>query len=284
MPVRAPRPTRECFEQWPVADRMKVYIMDYATLTPLVGHAAPGAPIPRLLDALARCSRDFFRRSGVWQITAPPTPLRAEQRTYRLPMPQGADLGGVIEVRYAGRRLEPVLREQLFGDWERLQGAPDAYTMAVPEAPMQDYADPTYFPSDYMTGEPDEFAVHAPYEAIRLIPYPSEAYSHLLRVRYSVAPLPAATAVPLALGTRYQDALVTGAKAEVLRDAGQPWSDRQAAALFETEYRRLLEEACQDVIRGAGGNPRGCIGLEAGWTRTCTTAWTPMLRLEPRSR
>lgn len=227
--------------------------MEYKTLAPLVALDALSAPMPRVLHALAQAGRDFFRLSRTWTITAPPTPLWAGQKTYALPIPDGADLCGVTEVRYAGRKLDPVTPDQLSGDWEAMRGFPGAYTMAVPVEPMQDYVDPRYFldPLDYIAPEPDEFAVDGEYKAIRLVPFPSEENGSMLRVRFTVAPTLTATGVPDSLGNRYQDALIAGAKAGLLSDAGKPWSDPRTAAIFAGEFQRLLNDARQEARRGA---------------------------------
>lgn len=178
----------------------------------LIAEAA-GCPPLTAEDAVRRAAIEFFVRSYVWRhmvkVSLSATDTAGKTATVACDLPTGSEIERVLWVKADGLTIRP------------------ARGRHVDKAGQ--------------LGRVAELVLYQPAAAdIELYPVSQRAVS--IEIELALKPMRAATEVPDELGSEWREAIIWGGKARLFSQAGQPWTDMDAAALasgwFEDEISR----------------------------------------------
>lgn len=199
-----------------------------ASLNKFIRIELPGIPELVLNDAVLRATQDFFSRSESWRHSLA-APLLDWTIALVFPaMVEGVELpadtrivrNDVVKYSSDGTNLKTVpfsTRQQLdseFPNWEVKTGnSPERWTN-----------DPT----------PD---------MPRIIPIATDDHLASLQVRVILAPNDAATTIPDFLYTEFQDDLVNGTLARLMKIPGKDWTNLRSAAAYAAAFEGGIQKA-----------------------------------------
>ena len=199
-----------------------------ASLNKFIRIELPGIPELVLDDAVLRATQDFFSRSESWRHSLAAPLLDWTEALVFPAMDEGTELPAdtrivrIDTVKYSsdGTNLKTVpfsTRQQLdreFPNWEvRTGNSPQRWTH-----------DPT----------PD---------MPRIIPIATADVLTSLQVRVMRAPNDAATTIPDFLYTEFQDDLITGTLARLMKIPGKDWTNMRGAAAYSATFEGGIQKA-----------------------------------------
>ncbi|MDP2346717.1 MAG: hypothetical protein Q8N34_03215 [Gammaproteobacteria bacterium] len=163
----------------------------------------------------------FCVYTRIWHMRMTPMSSIANLPQYKLRVPANTKLAAVIELRYNGQKLDPVIDSDLDAstpNWETRTGTPRQYTMI------------------------DQ-------DTVRLIGIPTEALTNALTGSIAIKPARNATTVGEILWEDWAESITHGAKARLFAMKNEDWFDAAAARRHEDEYKVAADKA-----KGVGMN------------------------------
>lgn len=158
---------------------------------------------------------EFCQNTRIWHTRMTPMSVIANIPNYKLRVPANARLASVIELKYNGKKLEPVIDSDLDAstpNWEAKTGTPNQYTML-----------------DQGTA--------------RLIGIPTEALTNALTGSIAVKPARDAEVVGEVLWDDWAEAIAHGAKYRIFSMTNEGWADARKASDHFGLYNELENKA-----------------------------------------
>lgn len=164
--------------------------------------------------------------SRIWKYLCDGAPVTAGTAECSVDIPSDAALVTILSASTQGNSLIPVSTDQLtamYGAWRTETGDPRYYTQVAPEE-------------------------------LVLVPIPDSALT--VDVFAALQPGRKTTSFPAWINDRYQDTIVAGAKARLMRQRGQPWFNPQLAAVYQADFDQGAAVAShagqQSLVRASG--------------------------------
>lgn len=186
---------------------------------PLVHMSIPKCPVSTMVDAIRRAAMEFCKETELWRHTSDPSDVMAGQAFYDCTVDEpGVEVTGVVSVAMDGVRLHAFTGPQ----WRDLG-----------ESRMHSRA------RCFRFVEPG---------LIQVWPTPGKDRLAALKVEVALMPTGQSNRGPSFLLTRYDTAMASGARRNLMEIPGQSWSDPQNAAyqgrIFKSEITaaRIHEE------------------------------------------
>lgn len=179
----------------------------------------PGAPPLELVrEEMMEAVREFCRQSWVWNETSDPLPVHPKLARYEIEAPSGGVAAKILSLSYMGRELDAVKP-----DWVEQQFG--SFTGIAPGEPR------------WYTQEDSEELV--------LIPPPATRERAAMTMRVAFMPRRDAERIPALLLEHHRDALLDGARARMFAQPRKPWTDFEAADLFQQRFEAAIWKAKQ---------------------------------------
>jgi hypothetical protein len=196
---------------------------------PYVLPSVMGCPDVMARDRILAACIDFCEQTQAWQDWLTPIDVVANTQDYTLPVPDGAAIAGLEEVKLGDARLDPLTRADaldLYGEtWDSdLRGTPAGYLR----------------PDDY---------------TLSLCPIPADSATGLLKVYATLQPARNATTVPDQLAEHHRETIAHGALARLLAVPGQPWSNPPLAAFYAQQFAGQIGSAAGKAAKGLTRRP-----------------------------
>lgn len=189
----------------------------------------PGVPEALALRALSDALKEFCTRTHAWQATLPPVQLVPGQTEYDLTdalyevaFSRDIQLVSIKDARVNGVKLYPVATE--VGRLRATQPAPGA-------------------PTGFVQWQPS---------TIELINPPSETGELVVTAALTVKLGRSDMVVPDDLLDEYGEAIASGAKARLVRQAGQPWFNPDLVVAYAGPYYTAINAAKGRVMTALG--------------------------------
>ena len=174
----------------------------------------PGCPDVLALQAIVDAAVELFEYSDAWVITSDPIRLSSLEDTYEPDSVQGARIGRIKNVWCGARQL-------------RFK-TPSGLTDVLPDWQTARSSEPTYYTSpdgSSVRVHPMPFAVNGASITIEASYIPRDDMSG------SVSPT-----IPDALGIKYRDTIVAGAKARLMAVPERKWSNERLAGYYQAKF------------------------------------------------
>jgi len=192
---------------------------------------------PEIPDALAaemlrRAAIVFCTRSLAHRATLPRFDLVAGQSTYALSPPTDTEIVEIIRLVNvpANQQIEKRTEEQLmWGDAAYLSGT---------------------------SGQPEVFTYEPGSNELALYPEPSSSAVAAMQARVALRPIAAAAQIDDQVWNRWSDALLDGARFNLYRIPGKPWSNGEAARLAFEQFDLAISQAHVEAANGGPMSPR----------------------------
>lgn len=188
----------------------------------------PGAPDSIIINALNDATTRLCRESACWNTWVDVT-LVSGQSDYLLTSPETNSRAFVVrKALFNGREFRPTPEDQL--------------AMINPSMFDQQGTPTTY----WMSGV----------NSISVLPVPSDTdVGRVIKMRVSWTPTSKASTFDSELMERYMDAILYGAKAKLMRQPGQTWSNEKLSAYYEMqatiEVGKARIDQMQDMTVGS---------------------------------
>lgn len=182
----------------------------------LVLPGLPYCPVPLAVQKLRLAAREFFRMSWVWRADHAAIALVANQATYALTVPTGAEIRALCNVRLEGTRFDPVHRavlESQYSDWA-------AQTAEKPQR---------WFMADEST--------------LQVWPKPTANLANAITCRLILRPTLTASGIEDRLFNLHADGIAHGAISELQRMPGNPWTNFDSAVIEAGLFKRAWADA-----------------------------------------
>jgi len=187
-----------------------------------------------LIERFAReAAIEFLKKTLLWQSTLTRISVVADTNSYSLTAPAGGEIWGIQTVKYKAdgkdddtfKTLDPVSEvyedHHDHGNWEYTENeTPNEYRF--------DHLDDTLY----------------------LYPTPTEASASGLLVKVNAIPDQSATYVQDFLYQKYKNAITYGAKALLLQEPNQPWSDIQTGLFNQAKFDTEISDAKTKRLTG----------------------------------
>lgn len=225
----------------------------------------PSAPAPAIDHALINASREFCKRTLLWEYDIPRISITADDRQYTLDV-SGADVSAeIISAENVKYKIDGADDDQFYSLWpisERAQNkAPEIYEAI-------NFGTTTPSPSGsswyYQTASsPSHFWLERSNKDIMLWPIPEDASASGLLVKVNLRPARTVTSLPDWMYEDYFMEIAMGAKADLFRRPGQPWFSQELAGILTLQFRN----ECNNLIRVKhyGETGRGSRVRMKGW-------------------
>lgn len=194
-----------------------------ALFTVLLTEARPGltgAPDVSILSALRRAAAHFCRQTGIWSDVLSPIKLRAGVYVYDFDAPLGGNVENILSLKINGVAITNHMRFQ------------DMHALT----------------RDAAGGLPTAFSITSDGGSLAVWPTPrTEDAGLVVDVLASLSPARTSPELPDFMTNEWHDAIVAGAKADLMLIPEMPWSNPGAAmncrAYFEEQVSRARKEA-----------------------------------------
>lgn len=193
-----------------------------ATFNDYLDECRPGvhsAPDVAILSALRRAAQRFCRDSRIWRERLEDIVYEPAVNEYDLPAPDGATVEEILWARSSGNVLSTCSAEAIFTAGETVEGTPQAV------------------------------ALKSLSNTCLVWPTP-EGGSGTLGLYVVLAPSRTANEVPDQLADRWHDAIIAGARAELMSTIGMPWSNPQEAERQTMIFWDFVAEARREATSG----------------------------------
>lgn len=192
----------------------------YDQLTALILPEVQGCSDPMAEQAIRDAAIEFCQRSMVWTHIADPQSIVASNAIYDIEPPSGATLVEIKSIKVSNQTapLDPMSIDQLdqeYPDWRTATGEPFAFTQV----------------------EDAEFI---------LAYVPDTSIDDGLQITLTVQPARNSTGIPEWINNRYQEVILAGAKARLMRKQGTAWYNPQQAADYRSEFDSGIAGAKED--------------------------------------
>lgn len=158
---------------------------------------------------------EFCKNTRIWHTRMTPMTSIANVPNYKIRVPASTRLASILELRYAGQKLHPVIDSDLDAstpNWEAKTGTPRQYTML-----------------DQSTA--------------RLIGIPIEGVTNALTGSIAIKPERDATEVGEVLWDDWAEAITHGAKYRLFSMSNKAWTDDSKASMHYNQYQALENKA-----------------------------------------
>ena len=182
----------------------------------------PAVPEALALRALSDATKEFCSRTHCWQAALSSIPMRADVVDYELSLDSGTQLVALKEVRLNGTRIYPVATEI-----PRLRTDPLRSGL----------------PAGYIQWQPS---------AIELVNPPAQAGTLDVKAALTLALNATSADVPDDILDEYGEAIASGAKGRLVRQASQPWYSPDAAVGYLGLYYGAVATAKSRVLNALG--------------------------------
>lgn len=181
----------------------------------------PRCPVALVTPAVRFAAREFFERSGVHIIQTAKRTITAGTATYDVSTALDASLSlvRIWESYYNETRLVPKTSDWLartFGDWS------------------------------VMTGDPAYVLQDSP-KTVTFVPSPTTTIVNGIYWRCTVKPARAATTIDDTLGDHYYEAILAGAKSNLMLTKGVPYSDPKTGMYWRKQFDSAINAAMLDA-------------------------------------
>lgn len=192
----------------------------YDQLTALILPEVQGCSDPMAEQAIRDAAVEFCQRSMVWTHIADTQSITAGMASYDIEPPSGATLVEIKAIKVSDQtdQLEAMSVDQLnqkYPDWQTKSGTPFAFTQI----------------------EDSEFI---------LAYVPDKDIIDGLQIALTVQPARNSTGFPEWINNRYQEAILAGAKARLMRKQGTAWYNPQQAIDYRSEFDLGIAGAKED--------------------------------------
>jgi hypothetical protein len=201
----------------------------YSQFNPYVLQYVPDASDFMVEDAIKQACIEFCEKTFVWQYTVPPIDVVAGTANYVIATPANTKSVGPIQVYYDTNLLIPKGPDELadiyrMGDWQQVSGGPQYVTrMIKPE--------------------------------IILVPNPSTSNASWLHIKTALAPTRDSDEIDSEIFEQYAEAIAWGARARLLAQPRQDYSDKvgavEALKMFRYEINRCRMQVTKGLTRGS---------------------------------
>lgn len=201
----------------------------YSQFNPYVLQYVPGASDFMAEDAIKQACIEFCEKTFVWQYTIPAIDIVANKSNYVLATPAETKSVGPIQVYYDTNLLIPKGPDELadiyrMGDWQQVIGHPQYVTrMIKPE--------------------------------VILVPQPNEDSPATLHIKTAIAPTRDSCEIDSEIFEQYAEAIAWGARARLLAQPRQDYSDKagaiEALKMFRYEINRCRMQVTKGLTRGS---------------------------------
>jgi hypothetical protein len=205
------------------------YTVSYDEFLPYVSQYVPDASEFITIDAIKQAAIEFCEKTFVWQYTIPAMDVVAGQNTYPMATPADTKSVGPIQVYYDKNLMVPKGPDELadiyrMGDWQQVSGGPQYVTrMIKPE--------------------------------IILVPNPSTSNASFLHIKTALAPTRDSTEIDSEMFEQYAEAIAWGARARLLAQPRQDYSDKagaiEAMKMFRYEINRVRMQVTKGLTRNS---------------------------------
>ena len=189
--------------------------LKYSDLLPFILPELPGCSDPLAEQHIRSAVIDFCAQSKLWRVAQDPIGVYAGQAEYDIDLPTGTSLVQIMSCLVDGAPISPTSSDQLDADyprWQKVGGRAQWFLQFVPTS---------FF----------------------IAPVPDTSIESGITMMLSVKPSRASAGFPDWIADQYHDALVAGAKARLMRQAGRPWSNPQQAMFEQAIYDRGISTA-----------------------------------------
>lgn len=189
----------------------------------------PGCPDVLATQAIMDAAIEIFDETHIWEVTSDPIRLSNLEDTYEPDAVTGARIGKIKKV-WCGQR-------------EVIFKTPSGLTDALPDWQTARSSEPTYYTS------PDGVSV-------RVHPMPFSVNGATITILASYVPKDdmsgtTSPVIPDALGMRYRDAIVAGAKARLMVVPERKWSNERLAGYYQTQFDNAKADIRIKAIHGS---------------------------------
>lgn len=181
----------------------------YVDLLPYLLIEVPGCSEPLAEQAVREAVIEFCQLSNLWRYRCDPVTVKAGQADYDLDdLPRDTTLARLMSVFIDDDKLEPTSE-----DWldENLRG----WRTGTGRAQFYMQIDPSY---------------------MTLVPTPDATSIKGMHITVAVQPSRESTEFPRWINDQYQEALLMGVKARLLKQQGQPWYNPQLSEFYRGRF------------------------------------------------
>lgn len=194
----------------------------FTDLLPFMLPELPGCSDPLAALHLQSSVIEFCKRSKIWRSYLDPIDMVAAVNSYDIELMQGTALVEILSCRIGSHHpLRPTTADKLDAEWHNWQVD-------------------TGHPKWYLQTDPS---------ALLLAPVPECNLPGAINVAVALMPSRTATYFPQWISDIYQDGLLSGAKARLMRQIGRPWSNPGQSQLEQDLFDRAVADA---TMRAAG--------------------------------
>lgn len=194
----------------------------FSDLTTYILPELPGCSDPLAEQQIRATVIDFCTRSKIWRVIQDPVDMLAYEPQYDLDLPANTALVQVLSCTINGVGIDPSSTDQLdllMPTWQTQTGTPKWFLQL----------DPTTF---------------------LLAPVPQTTLASGISMMLALKPSRTAVSFPDWIADQYIDAIASGAKARMMRQAGRTWSNPQQSMLEQM----MFDEAVAAANQAAAGS------------------------------
>jgi hypothetical protein len=175
---------------------------------------APGCLDSVVLDAVVKSATEFFTRTGVWRYDMDSEQVLEGVYEYDLVGPSSA--AEVTMVHSAMHNGQTVIAKSV--EWLNAN-VPNWRTL---------------------TGGQIKYRVQTSKSVMRVVPIPDASATGSMDIRVAVAPIRGATTLDAEMYDTYEDEILAGVKARIMRMPRKPWTDKEMASEYDLEFEKAI--------------------------------------------
>ncbi len=171
---------------------------------------------PAAILAIRSAAIEFCQQSHIWMHEHDPITVSAGVNNYEFDPPCDAVVVRIAAAWYDGTPIYPttedLLHRRMGADWRTVAGTPGGY-------------------------------VQLRHDEVMLVPCPTTRLADALKMTVALAPSQASTTIDTAIYERWAEKIGFGARARLYATSRQPYSDANAALVYERRFREGIGEA-----------------------------------------
>jgi hypothetical protein len=181
----------------------------------------PGAQVPMVTNAIRNSVIAFCNGSDIWRQWLDPIDVVAGNNTYDIATDAGTDLVTLLSVKFDAHTLSP-RNEDALNHWHSR------------------WRTELRRPQHYMMQDQNSFIVAC---------VPPDNLPGGLLLSVSLQPARTSTSFPAWIYGQYWEGITAGAKARMMKMPEKPWSNPQAAAMYQASFDAETATARTDAAR-----------------------------------
>jgi hypothetical protein len=184
-----------------------------------------GCPPAMAIDAVRDAVIQLCQEARIWTVEHAAIDVVTDQGSYAFAPPAGTVVAEVLQVWYAGKRIDPYdvdVSNNIYTSWMTEKGQPTKYTQL------------------------DE-------RNLRLIPIPQETVTGAVTLLVTLKPSKTSTTVDDRIYEQYDNIIANGALAYLLtmpKTPGRDWPDTKLGAMNASQFQEGIDKAKSKASRG----------------------------------